>query len=197
MSVNEFYKIALSDGTAAQLLDICRRSSCNNAVIRCVASIDTPAPAEADGTQANALLAIQADLFRSHASDAGWKVTDTQIAADADGHKCLRTVFMPAGLPLAILPEVPQEAQVRLDEAVRKVISGEPDPCKFDGNAVSIHAFDKDISKLNGLYADLDEAITGADWHIIEAHINLIPAGDVNTLRVTAIYQPDARKEES
>lgn len=197
MSVNEFYKIDLSDGTAAQLLDICRRSSCNNAVIRCVASIDTPAPAEADGTQANALLAIQADLFRSHASDAGWKVTDTQIAADADGHKCLRTVFMPAGLPLAILPEVPQEAQVRLDEAVRKVISGEPDPCKFDGNAVSIHAFGKDISKLNGLYADLDEAITGAGWHIIEAHINLIPAGDVNTLRVTAIYQPDARKEES
>ena len=195
MSVNEFYKIDLSDGTAAQLLDICRRSSCNNAVIRCVASIDTPAPAEADGTQANALLAIQADLFRSHASDAGWKVTDTQIAADADGHKCLRTVFMPAGLPLAILPEVPQEAQVRLDEAVRKVISGEPDPCKFDGNAVSIHAFDKDISKLNGLYADLDEAITGADWHIIEAHINLIPAGDVNTLRVTAIWQPG--KEES
>ena len=197
MSVNEFYKIDLSDGTAAQLLDICRRSSCNNAVIRCVASIDTPAPAEADGTQANALLAIQADLFRSHASDAGWKVTDTQIAADADGHKCLRTVFMPAGLPLAILPEAPQEAQVRLDEAVRKVISGEPEPCKFDGNAVSIHAFDKDISKLNGLYADLDEAITGAGWHIIEAHINLIPAGDVNTLRVTAIWQPDARKEES
>lgn len=197
MSVNEFYKIDLSDGTAAQLLDICRRSSCNNAVIRCVASIDTPAPAEADGTRANALLAIQADLFRSHASDAGWKVTDTQIAADADGHKCLRTVFMPAGLPLAILPEAPQEAQVRLDEAVRKVISGEPDPCKFDGNAVSIHAFDKDISKLNGLYADLDEAITGAGWHIIEAHIDLIPAGDVNTLRVTAIYQPDARKEES
>lgn len=195
MSVNEFYKIDLSDGTAAQLLDICRRSSCNNAVIRCVASIDTPAPAEADGTRANALLAIQADLFRSHASDAGWKVTDTQIAADADGHKCLRTVFMPAGLPLAILPEAPQEAQVRLDEAVRKVISGEPDPCKFDGNAVSIHAFDKDISKLNGLYADLDEAITGAGWHIIEAHINLIPAGDVNTLRVTAIYQPG--KEES
>ena len=194
MSVNEFYKIDLSDGTAAQLLDICRRSSCNNAVIRCVASIDTPAPAEADGTQANALLAIQADLFRSHASDAGWKVTDTQIAADADGHKCLRTVFMPAGLPLAILPEAPQEAQVRLDEAVRKVISGEPEPCKFDGNAVSIRAFDKDISKLNGLYADLDEAITGAGWHIIEAHINLIPAGDVNTLRVTAIYQP---KEES
>ena len=195
MSVNEFYKIDLSDGTAAQLLDICRRSSCNNAVIRCVASIDTPAPAEADGTRANALLAIQADLFRSHASDAGWKVTDTQIAADADGHKCLRTVFMPAGLPLAILPEAPQEAQVRLDEAVRKVISGEPDPCKFDGNAVSIHAFDKDISKLNGLYADLDEAITGAGWHIIEAHIDLIPAGDVNTLRVTAIYQPG--KEES
>lgn len=195
MSVNEFYKIDLSDGTAAQLLDICRRSSCNNAVIRCVASIDTPAPAEADGTQANALLAIQADLFRSHASDAGWKVTDTQIAADADGHKCLRTVFMPAGLPLAVLPEVPQEAQVRLDEAVRKVISGEPDPCKFDGNAASIHAFGKDISKLNGLYADLDEAITGAGWHIIEAHINLIPAGDVNTLRVTAIYQPG--KEES
>ena len=195
MSVNEFYKIDLSDGTAAQLLDICRRSSCNNAVIRCVASIDTPAPAEADGTRANALLAIQADLFRSHASDAGWKVTDTQIAADADGHKCLRTVFMPAGLPLAILPEAPQEAQVRLDEAVRKGISGEPDPCKFDGNAVSIHAFDKDISKLNGLYADLDEAITGAGWHIIEAHINLIPAGDINTLRVTAIYQPG--KEES
>lgn len=197
MSMNEFYKIDLSDGTAAQLLDICRRSSCNNAVIRCVASIDTPAPAEADGTQANALLAIQADLFRSHASDAGWKVTDTQIAADADGHKCLRTVFMPAGLPLAVLPEVPQEAQVRLDEAVRKVISGEPDPCKFDGNAVSIHAFGKDISKLNDQYADLDEAITGAGWHIIEARINLIPAGDVNTLRVTAIYQPDARKEES
>ena len=195
MSMNEFYKIDLSDGTAAQLLDICRRSSCNNAVIRCVASIDTPAPAEADGTRANALLTIQADLFRSHASDAGWKVTDTQIAADADGHKCLRTVFMPAGLPLAVLPEVPQEAQVRLDEAVRKVISGEPDPCKFDGNAVSIHAFDKDISKLNGLYADLDEAITGAGWHIIEAHINLIPAGDINTLRVTAIYQPG--KEES
>jgi hypothetical protein len=195
MSVNEFYKIDLSDGTAAQLLDICRRSSCNNAVIRCVASIDTPAPAEADGTRANALLAIQADLFRSYASAAGWKVTDTQIAADADGHKCLRTVFMPAGLPLAILPEAPQEAQVRLDEAVRKVISGEPDPCKFDGNAVSIHAFDKDISKLNGLYADLDEAITGAGWHIIEAHIDLIPAGDVNTLRVTAIYQPG--KEES
>ena len=197
MSVNEFYKIDLSDGTAAQLLDICRRSSCNNAVIRCVASIDTPAPAEADGTQANALLAIQADLFRSHASDAGWKVTDTQIAAAADGHKCLRTVFMPAGLPLAVLPEVPQEAQVRLETAVRKVITGEPEPCKFDGNAVSIHAFDKDISKLNGLYADLDEAITGAGWHIIEAHINLIPAGDVNTFRVTAIYQPDARKEES
>lgn len=195
MSVNEFYKIDLSDGTAAQLLDICRRSSCNNAVIRCVASIDTPAPAEADGTRANALLAIQADLFRSYASAAGWKVTDTQIAADADGHKCLRTVFMPAGLPLAILPEVPQEAQVRLDEAVRKVISGEPEPCKFDGNAVSIHAFDKDISKLNGLYADLDEAITGAGWHIIEAHIDLIPAGDINTLRVTAIYQPG--KEES
>ena len=195
MSMNEFYKIDLSDGTAAQLLDICRRSSCNNAVIRCVASIDTPAPAEADGTRANALLAIQADLFRSHASDAGWKVTDTQIAADADGHKCLRTVFMPAGLPLAVLPEVPQEAQVRLDEAVRKVISGEPDPCKFDGNAVSIHAFGKDISKLNGLYADLDEAITGAGWHIIEAHIDLIPAGDINTLRVTAIYQPG--KEES
>ena len=197
MSVNEFYKIDLSDGTAAQLLDICRRSSCNNAVIRCVASIDTPAPAEADGTRANALLAIQADLFRSHASDAGWKVTDTQIAADADGHKCLRTVFMPAGLPLAILPEAPQEAQVRLDEAVRKVISGEPDPCKFDGNAVSIHAFDKDISKLNGLYADLDEAISSSGWRVIEAHINLIPAGDVNTLRVTAIWQPDARKEES
>ena len=197
MSMNEFYKIDLSDGTAAQLLDICRRSSCNNAVIRCVASIDTPAPAEADGTRANALLAIQADLFRSHASDAGWKVTDTQIAADADGHKCLRTVFMPAGLPLAVLPEVPQEARVRLDEAVRKVISGEPDPCKFDGNAVSIHTFGKDISKLNGLYADLDEAITGAGWHIIEAHIDLIPAGDVNTLRVTAIWQPDARKEES
>lgn len=197
MSVNEFYKIDLSDGTAAQLLDICRRSSCNNAVIRCVASIDTPAPAEADGTQANALLAIQADLFRSHASDAGWKVTDTQIAADADGHKCLRTVFMPAGLPLAILPEAPQEAQVRLDEAVRKVISGEPDPCKFDGNAVSIHAFGKDISKLNDQYADLDEAISSSGWRVIEAHINLIPAGDVNTLRVTAIYQPDARKEES
>ncbi len=197
MSVNEFYKIDLSDGTAAQLLDICRRSSCNNAVIRCVASIDTPAPAEADGTRANALLAIQADLFRSHASDAGWKVTDTQIAADADGHKCLRTVFMPAGLPLAVLPEVPQEAQVRLDEAVRKVISGEPDPCKFDGNAVSIHAFGKDISKLNDQYADLDEAISSSGWRVIEAHINLIPAGDVNTLRVTAIYQPDARKEES
>ena len=195
MSVNEFYKIDLSDGTAAQLLDICRRSSCNNAVIRCVASIDTPAPAEADGTQANALLAIQADLFRSHASDAGWKVTDTQIAADADGHKCLRTVFMPAGLPLAVLPEVPQEAQVRLDEAVRKVISGEPDPCKFDGNAVSIHAFGKDISKLNDQYADLDEAISSSGWRVIEAHINLIPAGDVNTLRVTAIYQPG--KEES
>lgn len=197
MSVNEFYKIDLSDGTAAQLLDICRRSSCNNAVIRCVASIDTPAPAEADGTQANTLLAIQADLFRSHASDAGWKVTDTQIAADADGHKCLRTVFMPAGLPLAVLPEVPQEAQVRLDEAVRKVISGEPDPCKFDGNAVSIHAFGKDISKLNDQYADLDEAISSSGWRVIEAHINLIPAGDVNTLRVTAIWQPDARKEES
>lgn len=195
MSMNEFYKIDLSDGTAARLLDICRRSSCNNAVIRCVASIDTPAPAEADGTRANALLAIQADLFRSHASDAGWKVTDTQIAADADGHKCLRTVFMPAGLPLAVLPEVPQEAQVRLDEAVRKVISGEPDPCKFDGNAVSIHAFGKDISKLNDQYADLDEAISSSGWRVIEAHIDLIPAGDVNTLRVTAIYQPG--KEES
>ena len=45
--------------------------------------------------------------------------------------------------------------------------------------------------------ADLDEAITAADWRVIEAHINLIPQGDVNTLRVTAIWQPDARKEES
>ena len=193
--MSDIYKIDVDTSTGAQLLDICRRSSCNNAVIRCVASIDTPAPAEADGTQANALLAIQADLFRSHASDAGWKVTDTQIAADADGHKCLRTVFMPAGLPLAILPEAPQEARVRLDEAVRKVISGEPDPCKFDGNAVSIHAFGKDISKLNDQYADLDEAISSSGWRVIEAHINLIPAGDVNTLRVTAIYQPG--KEES
>lgn len=196
MSVNEFYKIDLSDGTAAQLLDICRRSSCNNAVIRCVASIDTPAPAEADGTQANALPLLQSEAISNSAVNHGWKVTDSQHVSDKDsGKRYLRTVLTPAGLPLAILPEAPQEAQVRLDEAVRKVISGEPDPCKFDGNAVSIHAFGKDISKLNGLYADLDEAITGAGWHIIEAHINLIPAGDVNTLRVTAIYQPG--KEES
>ena len=195
MSVNEFYKIDLSDGTAAQLLDICRRSSCNNAVIRCVASIDTPAPAEADGTRANALLAIQADLFRSHASDAGWKVTDSQYVSDKDsGKRYLRTVLTPAGLPLAILPEAPQEAQVRLETAARKVITGEPTPCSFSENLVTIHAFDKDISKLNGLYADLDEAISSSGWRVIEAHINLIPAGDVNTLRVTAIYQP---KEES
>lgn len=44
---------------------------------------------------------------------------------------------------------------------------------------------------------NLDEAITAAGWRVIEAHINLIPQGDVNTLRVTAIWQPDARKEES
>ena len=196
MSVNEFYKIDLSDGTAAQLLDICRRSSCNNAVIRCVASIDTPAPAEADGTQANALLLLQSEAISNSAVNHGWKVTDSQHVSDKDsGKRYLRTVLTPAGLPLAVLPEVPQEAQVRLDEAVRKVISGEPDPCKFDGNAVSIHAFGKDISKLNDQYADLDEAISSSGWRVIEAHINLIPAGDVNTLRVTAIYQPG--KEES
>lgn len=96
MSVNEFYKIDLSDGTAAQLLDICRYAPCTEAIIRCAAVIDTPLPAGADDTQ---------------------------------------------------------------DQ-----------------------------------YADLDEAISSSGWRVIEAHINLIPAGDVNTLRVTAIYQP---KEES
>ena len=157
---------------------------------------DTPAPAEADGTQANALPLLQSEAISNSAVNHGWKVTDSQHVSDKDsGKRYLRTVLTPAGLPLAILPEAPREAQVRLDEAVRKVISGEPDPCKFDGNAVSIHAFGKDISKLNDQYTDLDEAITGAGWHIIEAHINLIPAGDVNTLRVTAIYQPG--KEES
>lgn len=198
MSVNEFYKIDLSDGTAAQLLDICRYATCTEAIIRCAAVIDTPLPAGADDTQANALPLLQSEAIANSAVNHGWKVTDSQHVSDKDsGKRYLRTVLTPAGLPLAILPEVPQEAQTRLEEAVRKVITGEPDPCKFDGNAVSIHAFDKDISKLNGLYADLDEAITGAGWHIIEAHINLIPAGDVNTLRVTAIWQPDARKEES
>ena len=190
--MSDIYKIDVDTSTGAQLLDICRRSSCNNAVIRCVASIDTPAPAEADGTQANALLLLQSEAAVNH----GWKVTDSQHVSDKDsGKRYLRTVLTPAGLPLAILPEAPQEAQVRLETAARKVITGEPTPCSFSENLVTIHAFDKDISKLNGLYADLDEAITGAGWHIIEAHINLIPAGDVNTLRVTAIYQPG--KEES
>lgn len=198
MSVNEFYKIDLSDGTAAQLLDICRYAPCTEAIIRCAAVIDTPLLAGADDTQANALLTLQSEAIANSAVNHGWKVTDSQRVSDKDsGKRYLRTVLTPAGLPLAILPEVPQEAQVRLDEAVRKVISGEPDPCKFDGNAVSIHAFGKDISKLNDQYADLDEAISSSGWRVIEAHINLIPAGDVNTLRVTAIYQPDARKEES
>ena len=198
MSVNEFYKIDLSDGTAAQLLDICRYAPCTEAIIRCAAVIDTPLPAGADDTQANALLLLQSEAISNSAVNHGWKVTDSQHVSDKEtGKRYLRTVLTPDGLPLAILPEAPQEAQVRLETAARKVITGEPTPCSFSENLVTIHAFDKDISKLNGLYADLDEAITGAGWHIIEAHINLIPAGDVSTLRVTAIYQPDARKEES
>lgn len=196
MSVNEFYKIDLSDGTAAQLLDICRYAPCTEAIIRCAAVIDTPLPAGADDTQANALLLLQSEAISNSAVNHGWKVTDSQHVSGKDsGKRYLRTVLTPAGLPLAILPEAPQEAQVRLETAARKVITGEPTPCSFSENLVTIHAFDKDISKLNGLYADLDEAITGAGWHIIEAHIDLIPAGDVNTLRVTAIYQPG--KEES
>ena len=198
MSVNEFYKIDLSDGTAAQLLDICRYAPCTEAIIRCAAVIDTPLPAGADDTQSNALLTLQSEAIANSAVNHGWKVTDSQHVSDKEtGKRYLRTVLTPDGLPLAVLPEVPQEAQVRLETAVRKVITGEPEPCKFDGNAVSIRAFDKDIAALDSLYAGLDEAITGAGWHIIEAHINLIPAGDVNTLRVTAIWQPDARKEES
>lgn len=198
MSVNEFYKIDLSDGTAAQLLDICRYAPCTEAIIRCAAVIDTPLPAGADDTQANALLLPQSEAISNSAVNHGWKVTDSQRVSDKDsGKRYLRTVLTPAGLPLAILPEVPQEAQVRLETAVRKVITGEPEPCKFDGNAVSIRAFDKDIAALDSLYADLDEAITAAGWRVIEAHINLIPQGDVNTLRVTATWQPDARKEES
>ena len=198
MSVNEFYKIDLSSSAGAQLLDICRYAPCTEAIIRCAAVIDTPLPAGADDTQSNALLTLQSEAIANSAVNHGWKVTDSQHVSDKDsGKRYLRTVLTPAGLPLAILPEAPQEAQVRLETAVRKVITGEPEPCKFDGNAVSIRAFDKDIAALDSLYADLDEAITAADWRVIEAHINLIPAGDVNTLRVTAIWQPDARKEES
>ena len=193
--MSDIYKIDLSSSAGAQLLDICRYAPCTEAIIRCAAVIDTPLPAGADDTQSNALLTLQSEAIANSAVNHGWKVTDSQHVSDKEtGKRYLRTVLTPDGLPLAILPEVPQEAQVRLETAVRKVITGEPEPCKFDGNAVSIRAFDKDISKLNGLYADLDEAITGAGWHIIEAHINLIPAGDVSTLRVTAIYQP---KEES
>ena len=198
MSVNEFYKIDLSDGTAAQLLDICRYAPCTEAIIRCAAVIDTPLPAGADDTQANALPLLQSEAISNSAVNHGWKVTDSQHVSDKDsGKRYLRTVLTPAGLPLAILPEAPQEAQVRLETAVRKVITGEPTPCSFSENLVTIHAFDKDIAALDSLYADLDEAITAAGWRVIEAHINLIPQGDVNTLRVTAIWQPDARKEES
>ena len=198
MSVNEFYKIDLSDGTAAQLLDICRYAPCTEAIIRCAAVIDTPLPAGADDTQSNALLTLQSEAIANSAVNHGWKVTDSQHVSDKEtGKRYLRTVLTPDGLPLAILPEVPQEAQTRLEEAVRKVITGEPTPCSFSENLVTIHAFDKDIAALDALYSDLDEAITAADWRVIEAHINLIPQGDVNTLRVTAIWQPDARKEES
>ena len=196
--MSDIYKIDVDTSTGAQLLDICRYAPCTEAIIRCAAVIDTPLPAGADDTQSNALLTLQSEAIANSAVNHGWKVTDSQHVSDKEtGKRYLRTVLTPAGLPLAVLPEVPQEAQVRLETAVRKVITGEPEPCKFDGNAVSIHAFDKDIAALDSLYADLDEAITGAGWHIIEAHINLIPAGDVNTLRVTAIWQPDARKEES
>ena len=194
--MSDIYKIDVDTSTGAQLLDICRYAPCTEAIIRCAAVIDTPLPAGADDTQSNALLTLQSEAIANSAVNHGWKVTDSQHVSDKEtGKRYLRTVLTPDGLPLAVLPEVPQEAQVRLETAVRKVITGEPEPCKFDGNAVSIRAFDKDIAALDSLYADLDEAITGAGWHIIEAHINLIPAGDVNTLRVTAIYQPG--KEES
>ena len=194
--MSDIYKIDLDSSAGAQLLDICRYAPCTEAIIRCAAVIDTPLPAGADDTQSNALLTLQSEAIANSAVNHGWKVTDSQHVSDKEtGKRYLRTVLTPDGLPLAVLPEVPQEAQVRLETAVRKVITGEPEPCKFDGNAVSIRAFDKDIAALDSLYADLDEAITGAGWHIIEAHINLIPAGDVNTLRVTAIYQPG--KEES
>ena len=130
MSVNEFYKIDLSDGTAAQLLDICRYASCTEAIIRCAAVIDTPLPAGADDTQANALLLLQSEAISNSAVNHGWKVTDSQHVSDKDsGKRYLRTVLTPAGLPLAILPEAPQEAQVRLETAARKVITGEPTPC--------------------------------------------------------------------
>ena len=194
--MSDIYKIDVDTSTGAQLLDICRFSPCTEAVIRCVASIDTPLPAGADDTQSNALLTLQSEAIANSAVNHGWKVTDSQYVSDKEtGKRYLRTVLTPDGLPLAILPEVPQEAQTRLEEAVRKVITGEPTPCSFSENLVTIHAFDKDIAALDALYSGLDEAITGAGWHIIEAHINLIPAGDVNTLRVTAIYQPG--KEES
>ena len=196
--MSDIYKIDVDTSTGAQLLDICRYAPCTEAIIRCASVIDTPLPAGADDTQSNALLTLQSEAIANSAVNHGWKVTDSQHVSDKEtGKRYLRTVLTPDGLPLAVLPEVPQEAQTRLEEAVRKVITGEPAPCKFDGNAVSIRAFDKDIAALDALYADLDAAIPGAGWHIIEAHINLIPAGDVNTLRVTAIWQPDARKEES
>lgn len=99
--MSDIYKIDLSSSAGAQLLDICRYAPCTEVIIRCAAVIDTPLPAGADDTQANALLTLQS------------------------------------------------------------------------------------------------EAITAAGWRVIEAHINLIPQGDVNTLRVTATWQPDARKEES
>ena len=123
MSVNEFYKIDLSDGTAAQLLDICRYAPCTEAIIRCAAVIDTPLPAGADDTQANALLLPQSEAISNSAVNHGWKVTDSQHVSDKEtGKRYLRTVLTPDGLPLAILPEVPQEAQVRLETAVRKVV---------------------------------------------------------------------------
>ena len=194
--MSDIYKIDVDTSTGAQLLDICRFSPCTEAVIRCVASIDTPLPAGADDTQSNALLTLQSEAIANSAVNHGWKVTDSQYVSDKEtGKRYLRTVLTPDGLPLAILPEVPQEAQTRLEEAVRKVITGEPTPCSFSENLVTIHAFDKDIAALDALYSGLDEAITAAGWRVIEAHINLIPAGDVNTLRVTAIYQPG--KEES
>lgn len=162
--MSDIYKIDLSSSAGAQLLDICRYAPCTEAIIRCAAVIDTPLPAGADDTQANALLTLQSEAIANSAVNHGWKVTDSQHVSDKEtGKRYLRTVLTPDGLPLAILPEVPQEAQVRLETAVRKVITGEPEPCKFDGNAVSIRAFDKDIAALDSL----------------------------------AIWQPDARKEES
>ena len=156
MSVNEFYKIDLSDGTAAQLLDICRYAPCTEAIIRCAAVIDTPLPAGADDTQSNALLTLQSEAIANSAVNHGWKVTDSQHVSDKEtGKRYLRTVLTPDGLPLAVLPEVPQEAQTRLEEAVRKVITGELTPCSFSENLVTIHAFDKDIAALDALYADL------------------------------------------